>query len=358
MLPCRDRPNVHEVGRLEAVVLHQVDGRERQAGAIDHYADIALKLDEVCPVLYTMYTMPLGKLISSFDMQYHMYADDTQLYTSCTPSNHSDTIEIITDCCSSIKSWMQQHKLKLNDDKTEILTCGTESKLKNTNIHTLEIAGNEITCAQTAKNLGVVLDSSLSMEQQINSTVKTINFELRGLSKMKKYLPQSSLLTVVATLILSRLDYCNSLLVGLPDVRINKLQRVQNRAARLVLGFLSYGTSLISSTSLLKTLHWLPVRARIEFKVAVMCYNTQNSLAPLYLQELLLPHTPCRQLRSSESLTLKVPRTNLKRFGDRSFSKTGPVIWNSLPLSVRLAGSVAVFKKRLKTYLFSKYLPL
>ena len=137
-------------------------------------------------------------------------------------------------------------------------------------------------------------------------------------------------------------------------MKIRKLQRVQNRAARLVLGL--YYFDRTSTKIMLRALHWLPVRARIDYKIALLCFNAQHSKSPSYIQELVVPYTPIRQLRSHNKNLLNIPKTKLKRFGDRAFSKVGPSVWNSLPLSVRSASGLVVFKKQLKTYLFTKYL--
>ena len=306
------------------------------------------------PVLYVMYTMSLGRVIDSHSVSHHMYADDTQLYDSCAPSNFMSLSQNLERCCSSIKSWMTSNKLKLNEEKTEVLLCGTESMRKKIGAQSVTIANADINIVSKAKNLGVILDSSLSMEHQINYVVKVTNYELCRISRMKQYLPIETLKTVVSSLVLSRLDYCNSLFAGLPDGKIEKIQKIQNRAARLVLGRSWYDNS--STKDMLRTLHWLPVKARIEYKIALLCFKTQHSLAPPYLQELLSPYTPSRTLRSTNDKLLKVPRTKLKRFGDRAFYKFGPMVWNSLPPSVTLSCSVSSFKKNLKTHLFRKYL--
>ena len=125
-------------------------------------------------------------------------------------------------------------------------------------------------------------------------------------------------------------------------------------AARLVFGRSWYDNS--STKDILRKLHWLPVKARIEYKLALLCFQTQHSLAPPFLQELLPPYTPSRTLRSTNDKLLKVPKTKLKHFGDRAFYKSGPMVWNSLPPSVTLPCSVSSFKKNLKTHLFRKYL--
>ena len=169
---------------------------------------------------------------------------------------------------------------------------------------------------------------------------------------MKSILSCNSVKALVVSSVLSRLDYCNSLLAGITEEKILKLQRAQNCAARLVLS----KPRSESSTSMLRTLHWLPVRARIEYKIAVLCYSTIQTSMPSYLKDLLNSYVPPRVLRSQDSKLLILPKSNLKTFGNRAFVVSGPLIWNSLPLSLKTAGSIAIFKRHLKTYLFNKYL--
>ena len=154
-------------------------------------------------------------------------------------------------------------------------------------------------------------------------------------------------------LFLSRLDYCNSLLAGVPDNKLNKLQRIQNHAARLVLHKSRYA----SATALLRTLHWLPVKARIQYKIACLCFQCiyQNSILPC-ISDLLHPYRPSRTLRSLDTSLLTVPRFSLETFGKRSFYVFGPTVWNSLPLSLRKTQCFATFKTKLKTHLFHIHL--
>ena len=305
------------------------------------------------PLLYTLYTVPLGRVITSHSIGFHMYADDTQLYKGAFPPDLPSLIENIESCTMSVKSWMDTNKLKLNSDKTEVLLCSTDYKIKAIKTPNINIADECISFSSKAKNLGVILNNTLSMDGQINSMVRILNLELRRISQMKSFLSQNSIKNVVTSLILSRLDYCNSLLVGITEEGLSKLQRVQNYAARIVLDKSRRDSSSIEN---LRMLHWLPVKARIEYKIALFCYHSINLTAPEYLRELISPYSPTRSLRSSDAKSLSVPRTRLKCFGDRSFSKVGPEVWNSLPSSVKDAASVAIFKKGLKTHLFKKYL--
>ena len=148
--------------------------------------------------------------------------------------------------------------------------------------------------------------------------------------------------------VLSKLDYCNPLLSGSPKHLPDKLQKVQNSAARLILKA-RYHEHI---KSLLQKLHWLPIVSRIQYKVAAPCYDSLTESYPFYLSELLTVYHPSRQLRSISDTKTCIPFTETKTFGQRTFSFTGPKQWNSLPYDVRYSESASSFKPSLKTNLF------
>ena len=148
----------------------------------------------------------------------------------------------------------------------------------------------------------------------------------------------------------SRLDYCNGLLCGITDELLCRLQKVQNNAARVVSGSKKYD----HITPVLKDLHWLPIRKRIEFKILLLTFKCMQGCAPLYLRELLVKQANTRTLRSNTKNLLQIPLTNQKRFGDRAFCAYAPRLWNELPDNIKAADSEQNFKKQLKTLLFRK----
>ena len=138
------------------------------------------------------------------------------------------------------------------------------------------------------------------------------------------------------------------LLYGLPDTVIGKLQLIQNAAARLV----TRTKPREHISPILQELHWLPIRKRIAYKIALLTYKALNNLAPLYIIDLVQPYSSTRTLRSSSQFMLRYPRISRSSYGQRSFTSAAPRVWNNLPVYVRGASSLMMFKSRLKTFLF------
>ena len=302
------------------------------------------------PVLFTLYASPLSTIIESHSLKHHFYADDTQLQDSASPENIQTLLTRTSECYSDVKNWMTNNKLKLNDDKTEAILISTCQKLSQLPPLSLQLCNTTIPISESAKNLGVHLDSTLSMQNFVSQTAKSCYYHLRRISLIRKHLTTEATVKLVLCLIMSRTDYCNSLLSGVNQSYIHTLQRIQNNAARLILK--KKKTDHISP--LLTQLHWLPVQKRILYKLDTICYKCLNNAAPDYLTSLLNSYKPSRTLRSaSDPLTLKTPRTKLNSYGPRAFSVSGPLSWNNLPLSVRQQPTFSSFKTSLKTHLFS-----
>ena len=261
-------------------------------------------------------------------------------------------MQCLKECINEIRAWMSHYKLKLNDDKTEFLVMSSSRKVSQFSDLELEIGDSSISTSQSARNLGVVMDNVMSMDKQVNAICKSAHHQLRSIGAMRKYLTVDVTRQLIHAFVTSRLDYCNSLLYGISDKSMKKLRRVQNTAARIVTLSRKYD----HITPILKTLHWLPVNLRIEFKILLLTYKSLNELAPVYLRDLLVKHEPSRALRSSNKNLLALPSTKTKAtYGDKAFSNTAPRLWNSLPIEIRNANSVHSFKRLLKTFLFTKF---
>ncbi|KAI2644828.1 putative RNA-directed DNA polymerase from transposon BS [Labeo rohita] len=292
--------------------------------------------------------LPLGNIIRKHGISFHCYADDTQLYISTRPDETSE-ISKLTECVKNVKDWMTNNFLLLNSDKTEILLIGPKNNTQNLLTYNLQLDGCTVT-STTVKSLGVILDSNLSFENHISHVTKTAFFHLRNIAKLRNMLPVSDAEKLVHAFMTSRLDYCNALLGGCPASSINKLQIVQNAAARVLTRSRKYD----HITPILQSLHWLPIRFCISYKIALLTYKALNGLAPAYLTSLLPRYNPSRSLRSQNSGLLVVPRIAKYTKGGRAFSHLAPKLWNSLPDNVWGSDTLSLFKSRLKTHLFSQ----
>ena len=307
------------------------------------------------PVLLSLNTQPVSAIVTSHGIQHHKYADDITLYVSYNPSSTADVSRAklqMEQCVDSISGWMGANCLKLNASKTELLNAMSPHHLRTYGQQALSICGTTIHPSSSVTCLGVVLDTHLTMSSQVTAIVKTCNFHLRNISKIRNFITADACKDAVCTMIQSRLDYCCSLLVGITQHDLHRLQRIQNSAACLV----TRTASINHITPVLRELHWLPCHLRIEFRVLVFVYMCVNNCAPVYLRELVRLHIPVRSLRSShDCLRLDSHLLPQKRVGDKAFGMIAPRIWNQLPFEVRCAGSKEAFKRALKYYFFNRF---
>ena len=302
------------------------------------------------PFSYPAYTAPLFAIARQYEVNMHMYADDTQMYVSFEPCNAADAVRNLEKCMLDVREWMVQNHLKLNESKTELLIIGNPLLVKRCGVSTVKIGTECVSSTDSAKNIGVVLDSGLTMAAHVSSVTRACYLQLYRISQIRAYLTNEAASTLARSLILSKLDYSNSLLYGLPDVLINKLQLVQNNAARLV----KRKKKSDHVTPLLMDLHWLPVEQRILFKVNMITFKALNDLAPAYISELIGPYVPAYNSRASKKDLLAEKGARLKRSGDRAYSICGPKLWNQLPEDIRKCMTLTSFKSALKKHLFQQ----
>ena len=217
----------------------------------------------------------------------------------------------------------------------------------------LQVGNETIEPSEKVRNLGVIFDTSMTMCNQISCLSRNITFHLRNISRIRRFLDFDSCNDIIRSLILSRLDYGNVLLLGANSTDISRLQTLQNWAAKLIF----CASKKNHASPLLRQLHWLPVRYRITFKVMLYVFKCLAGTGPEYLSSCLELYNPTREgLRSASDATrLTVPIIRgwtFKSAADKTFTYTAPNIWNKLPSTVRSANSVSVFKKGLKSHLF------
>ena len=224
-------------------------------------------------------------------------------------SEEDETITIMQNSMLDIKSWMDAVKLKLNETKTEFIYFGGKQQLAKTRRNTININGKRIQCTNKIKYLGGHLDSSLTLKDHIIAKSKAATINIIKIRNIRKYLNQDICHKLVVSLVLSHLDYSNSLLSGLPDSSTKILQKVQNSAARLVLG----RNAKYSSTENIKQLHWLPIKQCIDYKVLTLVHKCLHQKAPKYLQDLLSKKVAKRQgIQSKGKVLLEVPHTKTR----------------------------------------------
>ena len=302
------------------------------------------------PIEFCVYTLPLFAILKHYKIDYHIYADDTQIYCSFDAESLDEVLGSLDNCISDIRSWMITNKLKINDSKTEFLLI-TSPRSKFTKDIQITIGQSNISPSSTCKSLGVMLDDHFAMDAHISNICRSTYFHIRNIGAIRDLLTPSAAAQLVHSLVTSRVDYCNALLLGVPDYKMKRLQRMHNIAARIV-SRPPHGHDI---DEVLQSLHWLPVKSHVLFKTLLLVYKCENGLAPEYLSSLLVPYVQERYgLRSNDLDLLSVPSADLKSYGHRAFSFGAVVEWNKLPLDLRQSPSVAVFKSRLKTYLFEK----
>ena len=246
---------------------------------------------------------------------------------------------------------MTADKLKLNDDKTELIVIGTCAHLDKISISELRIDHVKVSTVCNVRNLGAWFDIHLSMKTAINKTCQSGLYHLYNIGRIKRFLSFEDRKSIVQAILMSRIAYGNSLWCGVAATNLSKLQRVQNAAVRLVCSLPRHE----HVTSSFIRLHWLPIKFRINFKIAMLCFKCIHGHAPSYLKRMVaIKKTSTNNLRSSTSIQSKDnSRRSKKTPGDRAFSNASAKIWNSLPQSLQSEQNSGT-KSLLKTYYFGE----
>ena len=247
---------------------------------------------------------------------------------------------------------MKQNFLKLNDEKTDYILIGSRQHLGKLPPNCLTIGESKIDPTSHVKNLGIVMDASMTMENHISKITSTSSFHLRNIRSIRKYINKSAAEQLVHSFITSRLDLGNSLLYGLPQKHLHRLQLIQNTAARVI----TKTPKFAHITNILKDLHWLPLNLRIIYKILLIVFKFKNHVVPDYIADMLTWHAPKRNLRSRDKLLLHQPKSRTS-WGDRAFSVAAPRLWNNLPLTIRSCVSLNSFKTSLKSHLLKEAYP-
>ena len=243
---------------------------------------------------------------------------------------------------------MKLHLLKLNDDKTEYLLLGTKHNISLAGELNIKIGNDTVTNSMTAKHLDVHFNANLKGTIHTNKLASSVFMTICNIAKIRSMLDADSTKILIKALLISKLDYCNSFLLGIPNCKIDQMQSLPNMACRFIFNLHKHD----HITSYLKLLHWLKIDSRIQYKVAVLVYKCVHGLAPLCLSE-IIDTSHNRQLRVISLNKLPVARANIALVHNSSFTSMGPQIWNALPTDIITFTALETFKTELKTHLFN-----
>ena len=263
--------------------------RVRYNGAISSWSLVDCGVPQgsiLGPLFFLAYASDVFETAARHGLRIHGYADDLQIYEHCDIKDINVTVDRLSICISEIMDWMNRNRLKLNASKTEVILLGSSRRLINCTCDHINIDGNAIHFADKVRNLGVILDSALTFNEHVTKLVNSSYYHLRQMRSIRKSLTFDSSHALARALILSRLDYCNGLLSGIPVLLMKQLDGVMRAAARLILQLPRSGHV---TKAMHDRLHWLDMQARIEFKLCVTAYRCLHGLAPSYLSWLCIP---------------------------------------------------------------------
>jgi len=258
------------------------------------------------PLLFVLYTADLVPLIADHSLSSHLYADDTQVYGWSPPSDASTVQANMSQCIHDVARWTCSNRLQLNAQKTEFIWCALARRRHHIPSRDIQVGQDSVHPVQSARDLGVYVDGTLTMRTCITHVLSSCYSALRQIRSIMLSLSSHALNALVTSLVHSRLDYCNVVFAGLPACDIQRLHSVLNKAVRLVAG----SSRRDHAFSPLRDRHWLPVKQRVEYKLCMMVHRCLYDDAPSYLLDLITPSADATVrggLRSAASSTVTVP---------------------------------------------------
>ena len=302
----------------------------------------------LAPILFNIYTSGLPLVLHNHNVTSMFYADDTQILVEFDES--VDINEKLSEVFNSIKNWMKNRKLKLNVSKTEAFLAKNNSIRSNPSFTDITVDDNQINLENPIRSLGIMFDTNLTLRNQIQSAKKKAIFNLLNIVRIAKFINKDSRIKLMHNLVFSHLDFGNSLYYNLPNRDLHGIQIIINNASRVIVGMPRYSRDRITPVNI--SLHFLPVRARIMYKICLLTHKALVLQKPAYLAELLVPHESLQSLRNSSNRQLQEPIIGNSSYSNRCFRYCAPRLYNKLSSELRVLESIDAFKKHLKTEIF------
>jgi hypothetical protein len=246
------------------------------------------------------------------------------------------------NCTCAVKAWLAESLLTLNESKTECILLGSPAMLKKCSVSHITIGGSIIQFSPTVRDLGITLDPSLDLKSHVSNVCAKSYMRLRLVSRLRKSVSSSHYSMLTNALVLSNLEYCSSIFLGLPQTSLKKLQQVINATFRSVRRLRKFDhISELQKLDGCRTIEQI-----IVLRSAIIISTALSHNAPKYVSQWIKPYSPQMNLRSADKNLLVCERSNTN-LGGRAFSVSGPAIWNGLPDNIREARTVNQLRIRL-----------
>ena len=284
------------------------------------------------PLLFSIYMNDLPSVPQHRSVQ--CYVDDTKLLLSFRLQDQSCIVADINRYLTKIRNWCFDNQILLNPDKTKLLVCGSKHGVSKTRNFKLSFLGKQLTPVDVARDLGVILNTSLTFGDHVAATVASCMSRLGQINRVKHCFDNRTLIIIVNALVFSKPFYCSSVWSNTSQSNIAKLQAVQNFACRIVSGSKKYD----HVTPILRQLKWLPVKQHMYYRDSIMAFKCMNGLAPGYLSDQFTKRSSISTRKTRNSQLLNIPLFKTAP-GQRTFYYRMASLWNALPQNIKLSQS-------------------
>ena len=302
------------------------------------------------PLLFTLYTAHIGKVIRQYGPSHHIYADDYQLHGCCLSSDSAALRAVMVRCIASVGEWIASNRFMRNPSKSEFIRFTSPCRIHLTHRSPFVLPDGLVNVSSSVRNINAFFYEGMSMSDHVKRLVRSRFYHLRPIKFIRCSLTTTTTKMLVNSFIISRVDYCNSTLAGISKYKISRVQSFLNVAARVIYGQARFDHV---TPTLRDGLHWLRISERIQFKRCLLVYNALHGSVLVYITKYCTSVSSGRRLRSSLQQRLRVPRpSKTVMLGERSLSVGGPSLWNNLTNIIMEAETDKLFNKRLKTHQF------